>query len=142
MLNGINPILTGELLAQLDAMGHSDSVVIADAHFPAERLGARVLNLPGLSAPQVVRAIRTVIPLDDQLSFDLMESADGALLPVQEDLIAAAGAGEGEIRFVERNDFYALAGASFLIVRTGEIRKYGNALLRKGVITAESGDAS
>ena len=33
MLDGIHPLLSGELLMHLDAMGHSDSVVIADAHF-------------------------------------------------------------------------------------------------------------
>ena len=41
MLTGINPLLTGELLWHLDAMGHSDAVVIADAHFPAAALADR-----------------------------------------------------------------------------------------------------
>ena len=49
MLTGIHPLLTGPLLAHLDAMGHSDAVVLADAHVPAERLGSRSLVVPGLS---------------------------------------------------------------------------------------------
>lgn len=65
MLEGINPLLTGELLLHLDRMGHSDSVVIADAHFPAWALGDRVVDLPGTTTPEVVAAIRTVLPLDD-----------------------------------------------------------------------------
>ena len=60
MLDGIHPILTGELLLHLDAMGHSDAVVVADAHFPAHRLGTRVVDLPMLSTPDVLAAIRTV----------------------------------------------------------------------------------
>ena len=44
MLTGIDPVLSGELLLHLDAMGHSDTVVIADAHFPAARLGERVVR--------------------------------------------------------------------------------------------------
>lgn len=48
VLTGIHPILTGELLAHLDAMGHSDAVVLADAHFPADRLASRLLTFPGL----------------------------------------------------------------------------------------------
>ncbi len=136
MLNGINPLLTGELLAHLDAMGHSDSVVVADAHFPAARLGRRMMELPGLSTPDVLRAIRSVLPLDDEPSLDLMTSADGALLPVQAELMAATGATDSDVRFLDRQEFYAAAAGSFLIVRTGEMRVYGNALLRKGVVAA------
>jgi L-fucose mutarotase len=134
MLTGIHPILTGELLAHLDAMGHSDAVVLADAHFPADRLAHRLLVFPGLSTPDVLKAVRTVIPLDDAPGLDLMTSADGTRLPVQEELIAAAGAGEDDVRFVDRHGFYDVAAEAFLIVRTGETRTYGNAILRKGVV--------
>ena len=134
MLTGIHPMLTGELLAHLDAMGHSDAVVLADAHFPADRLAQRLLVFPGLSTPGVLAAMRTVVPLDDPPALDLMESADGTRLPVQDELIAAAGAGEGDVRFVARHAFYDIAADAYLIVRTGETRTYGNAILRKGVV--------
>ena len=80
MLEGIHPLLTGELLLHLDRMGHSDAVVVADAHFPAWGLGARVVELPGTTTPEVVAAIRSVLPLDDAPGIDLMTSADGAVL--------------------------------------------------------------
>jgi L-fucose mutarotase len=64
-----------------------------------------------------------------------MESADGTRLPVQTALIAAAGAGEDAVRFLDRHRFYAEAAGAFLVVRTGETRVYGNAILRKGVVT-------
>ncbi len=133
MLVGINPLLTGSLLAQLDAMGHSDAVVVADAHFPAARLGDRVVDLPGTTSPDVLAALRSVLPLDDAPGLDLMRSADGAVLPVQEELVAAAAA-EDSHRYLDRFAFYDAAAAAFLIVRTGETRVYGNALLRKGVV--------
>ncbi len=136
MLTGIHPLLTGRLLAYLDAMGHSDAVVVADAHFPAQRLASRILEFPGLTAPDVLRAIRTVVPLDDAPALDLMTSDSGEQLPVQNELIAAAAATGADIRFLERHGFYESSGQAFLIVRTGETRKYGNALLRKGVVTA------
>jgi len=142
VLTSIHPILTGELLAQLDAMGHSDALVLADAHFPAARLADRLLTFPGLSTPDVLAAVRTVIPLDDPPALDLMTSADGARLPVQEQLIAAAGAAERDVRFLDRHDFYDVAAEAFLIVRTGETRVYGNVLLRKGVVTEPSKDGS
>jgi L-fucose mutarotase len=134
VLTGIHPILTGELLAYLDAMGHSDAVVLADAHFPADRLAQRLLVLPGLSTPDVLAAVRTVIPLDDPPALDLMESADADRLPVQDELTEAAGADQGDVRFVERHAFYDFATEAYLIVRTGETRTYGNAILRKGVV--------
>ncbi|HQX35212.1 MAG TPA: RbsD/FucU domain-containing protein [Microbacteriaceae bacterium] len=138
MLQGIHPLLTGELLLHLDAMGHSDLVVVADAHFPAAALGARVVVLPGSSTPEVLAAIRTVIPLDDAPSLDLMTSADGVVLDVQRELMDAAGTTPTTTRFIDRFAYYDAARAAFLIVRTGEIRKYGNALLRKGVVGHES----
>lgn len=134
MLEGIHPLLIGELLLHLDRMGHSDSVVVADAHFPAWALGARVVDLPGTSTPEVVEAIRTVLPLDDAPGLDLMESADGEVLDVQHELMAAAGTALETTRFVERFDYYEVAKGAYLMVRTGETRKYGNALLRKGVV--------
>ncbi|VXB01390.1 L-fucose mutarotase [Microbacterium sp. 8M] len=134
MLEGIHPLLTGELLLHLDRMGHSDAVVVADAHFPAWALGTRVVDLPGTSTPDVVTAIRTVLPLDDAPGMDLMASADGEVLDVQRELMVAAGTDEQSARFVERFGYYDVAKSAYLMVRTGETRKYGNALLRKGVV--------
>jgi L-fucose mutarotase len=139
VLTGIHPILTGQLLAHLDAMGHSDSVVLADAHFPAAGLASRLLTFPGLTTPDVLRAVRSVVPLDDVPSLDLMASADGTRLAVQSELVAAAGAEERDVRFLPRHEFYELAAAAYVIVRTGETRTYGNAILRKGVVTVDAG---
>lgn len=134
MLQGIHPLLTGELLAFLDAMGHSDAVCLADAHFPADRLAERLIVLPAVTTPQLLRAVRSVLPLDDAPAVDLMESADGTVLPVQKELMAAAGVDEDGTRFVERHTFYDVAKTSFLIVRTGETRTYGNVIVRKGLV--------
>ena len=138
MLAGIHPLLSGPLLAHLDALGHSDAVVVADAHFPAARLTDRVVELPGTTAPHVLAALRTVIPLDDDPALDLMRSADGEVLPVQAELVAVAGAQDTH-RYLERFAFYDVAAAAQVIVRTGETRVYGNAVLRKGVVREEVG---
>jgi L-fucose mutarotase len=139
VLTSIHPILTGALLAHLDAMGHSDAVVLADAHFPADRLARRLLTFPGLSTPEVLVAVRSVIPLDDPPAVDLMTSADGSRLPVQDELVAAARATGGDVQFLDRHDFYDVAAAAYLIVRTGETRTYGNVVVRKGVVGPEAG---
>ena len=134
MLMGIDPILTGQLLHRLDAMGHSDAIAVVDAHFPAQRLSSRVIELPGLSTPVVLAAISTVIPLDDAPAVDLMTSADGLVLPVQDALIEAVGVSSANVRFVSRHEFYELAASAFVVARTGETRIFGNALIRKGVV--------
>jgi L-fucose mutarotase len=135
VLTGIHPYLTGDLLAHLDAMGHSDAVVLADAHFPAGRLADRMLTFPGLTSPRLLAAVRTVVPLDDAPAMDLMSSADGARLAVQDELVAAAAAPADAVRFLDRHAFYDVAATAYLIVRTGETRSYGNVVLRKGVVT-------
>jgi L-fucose mutarotase len=140
VLAGIHPLLTGELLAHLDAMGHSDSVVLADAHFPAQRLARRLLTFPGLGTPDVLAAVRSVLPLDDSPAVDVMATPDGARLPIQEALVSAARVGWDDVRPLERHEFYAVAADAYLIVRTGETRVYGNVILRKGVVTAAGED--
>jgi L-fucose mutarotase len=134
VLNGIHPVLTGELLGHLDAMGHSDAVVVADAHFPAARLATRLLTFPGLGTPEVLAAVRTVLPLDDAPALDLMAAPPGTDVPVYAELQAAAGAAEADVRWLDRHAFYEEAARAYVVVRTGETRVYANALLRKGVV--------
>ncbi len=134
MLFNLDPLLTGRVLLALDEMGHGDAVVVADAHFTASKLARKhLIDLPGIGSPRVLQAIRSVmVPDSHGPALDLMESPDG-LLPVQEELIAAADLQGTELRMVERFAFYDLAAQAELIIRTGETRVYGNALFRKGV---------
>ena len=138
MLTGIHPILAGELLAALDRLGHGDELVVADANFPAHRLGAQVVETPGLPSPEVVEAIRTVVPLDgyEGASVLLMAAEGDERLAVQHDLVEAASAPADRVAELERFAFYERAAAARLVVRTGELRPYGNLVLRKGVVNA------
>lgn len=140
MLFNVDPILTGRVLLALDEMGHGDAVVIADAHFTASKLARKhLIDLPGLSSPRVMAAVRSVMVPDTYgPALDLMESPDGEL-PVQRELVAAARLDGTEFRFVERFAFYDLAAQAELIIRTGETRTYGNALFRKGVTPVSAG---
>ncbi|MGW9631420.1 RbsD/FucU family protein [Agromyces sp. NPDC055520] len=136
MLSGIHPILGGELLAALDRLGHGDELVVADANFPAHRVGAVVVEAPALSAADVVGAIRTVVPLDGYqgASVLLMAAEGGQRLPVQHELVAAAATTADRVEELERFAFYERARSAQLIVRSGELRPYGNVVLRKGVV--------
>lgn len=134
MLSGVHPLLTGELLWRLDQMGHSDAVVITDAHFPARRGEQHSLVLPGVSAPDLIAAIVTVLPLDSGIAVDLMLTPDG-LTSLQEEMLAAAGVDASGAAQLERAEFYARSDAAFLVVRTGETRPFGNLILRKGLVS-------
>jgi L-fucose mutarotase len=133
MLIGIDPLLSGDVLRALDQMGHGDVLVVADANFPARRVGSQVIDLSGVSAAGAVKAVSTVFPFDREESLVLMRSPDG-LDAVQSELVAACGLVAPQIDEVERFAFYAAASTASLILLTGETRPYGNILMRKGVV--------
>ncbi|MEM7641736.1 MAG: RbsD/FucU domain-containing protein, partial [Pseudomonadota bacterium] len=65
MLIGIDPILSPDLLWTLRAMGHGEDIAIVDGNFPGEGYGARCLRADGHSATDVLRAVLSLMPLDD-----------------------------------------------------------------------------
>lgn len=131
MLSNIHPLLTGELLLHLDRMGHSDAVVLTDAHFPAWRIGTRVVDLPGISVTDALAAIVTVLPLDAEPAVDGM--TPGERLPVHDDIAVAAGV--ADLQLLDRYAFYDAAETAYLFIRTGETRTYANAIVRKGIVS-------
>jgi L-fucose mutarotase len=136
MLIGINPILTPSLLKILAEMGHGDTLVIADANFPAASNARHLIELPGLSAPQVLAAVLTLFPLDTFVPHPamIMRVVDGhnaqpeAITEFKQRIPAA------QIEDLERHTFYARAREAYAIIATGESRPYGNIILTKGVI--------
>ncbi len=65
MLRGIHPLLSPDLLHALASMGHGDRVAVVDANFPALSHARRLVALPGTTAPAVLEAILSVLPVDD-----------------------------------------------------------------------------
>lgn len=131
MLCGINPLLTGVLLAALDEMGHSDTVVIADANFPAHRVGRTVVEVPGIDIVAMAEAVVSVLPLDEDNSPILMESNLVPRPRVQDEIVAATGADQH--RLVDRYEYYDLASQANLVISTGELRLWANVILAKGL---------
>jgi L-fucose mutarotase len=140
MLKGVDPILDPELLAILRAMGHGDEIVIADANFPAAALARRLTRADGVDAVRMTQAIASLMPLDDftpAAAFRMATVDDPNSTPA----IVAAFAKiltlngySGPIEAIERPAFYDRARQAFAIVATGELRLYGNLILKKGII--------
>lgn len=143
MLKNIHPLLTPALLRELAAMGHGDTIAVCDANFPAYSIaGPRPLvHLPGCGTIEVLLAIVSVLPLD---TFDgspvlrMQQVGDADTLPeIQREALEAVFSKIDplpEVGSLERFAYYARAKSAVALVVTGEMKPYGNFLLRKGVL--------
>lgn len=146
MLKNIPSLLTPDALHALASMGHGDELAIVDANFPAARValqgGARLVELAGANATEVLQAVLQLLPLDHfereaAWTMQVVGNAHAIPQPVAEFAVALQQAGEQPAVTLERVHFYQRAQSAFVIFRSGEARKYGNILLRKGVIASD-----
>ena len=142
MLKGISKYMSPELLAVLYRMGHGDEIVLADAHFPGHSLGPQVIRADGITVTQLLDAIMPLFALDSYASpLAMMDfvSGDQRDLSVEQDYMRAiqqhVPAAKAPER-IERYAFYERARKAYAIVMSGETRKYGNLILKKGVTPA------
>lgn len=140
MLKNIPKILSPDLLKILCEMGHGDELVIADANFPAESCGQRVIRADGHGGAKMLEAVLSVIPLDTYAkeNFVLMQVVEGDNVrpTIWEEYKKIAAAKDPNVRagFEERFAFYERAKKAYAIVATGEGAVYANIILKKGVI--------
>ncbi len=140
MLLGISPLFSPELLAVLYRMGHGDEVVLADAHFPGETYGKRVLRADGLKIPALLDAILPLFVLDTYVESPLIMMAavagdqlDPAVEASYRQAVDKHWPSTPPIQRIDRFDFYERTRQAFAVVMTGETAKYGNIILKKGV---------
>ncbi len=140
MLKGISPLLSPELLAALNRMGHGDSIILADAHFPGESFNEYVIRADGLRIPDLLDGILPLFELDAYVPDPLimMAAVEGDTLDPQVESdyrvpIDKHAPKAPAIARIDRFKFYDAAREAFAVVMTGETAKYGNILLKKGV---------
>lgn len=141
MLKGVSPVVSPSLLKALAEMGHGDEIVFSDAHFPAHSLNANVLRADGVSAEALLAGVIPLFELDAYATPVVMMAAvpgDSLDPAVEESYRRALGYG-GEIERVERFAFYERAKRAYAVVVTGQTAKYGNVILKKGVVPAWRG---
>ncbi|HET7839303.1 MAG TPA: L-fucose mutarotase [Rectinemataceae bacterium] len=141
MLIGIAPCISPELLALLHRMGHGDELVLADAFFPGDAMNPRVLRADGIRIPELLDGILALINPDSYVDapFVMMAPVPGDELDPK---VEAAYRAEIDrhwpdsppIARLERFAFYERAKKAFAVVMTGETVKYGNIIVKKGVI--------
>ena len=140
MLKGISPLLSPDLLKVLCEMGHGDEIVLADANFPGASTAVRLVRADGLPVVAMLNAILPLFPLDSYADpLIMMQAVPGDLLDpeVESDFMQVARRYKPDASVplrIERNAFYERARHAFCVVMTGEVRLYGNIILKKGVI--------
>lgn len=150
MLKGLDPRLNAEVLYALRAMGHGDTLVIADTNFPSEAIArattlGELLRMDNLTAGAAAEAVLSVLPLDtfvDDFAARMeIVGAPDEVPPVQAEMQAAIDKAEGKPRqmvSIERFAFYEAAKEAFAVIQTGERRFYGCFIFRKGVIPPDA----
>ncbi|MGR6980152.1 L-fucose mutarotase [Testudinibacter sp. P27/CKL/0425] len=140
MLKGIHPAISPELLKILAEMGHGDEIVLSDAHFPAHSLHHHVIRADGIDVATLLTAISPLFEFDHYVDAPLimMSAVEGDSLDpaVEARYLAAIEAAVGQVpklERIDRFDFYDRAEMAYAVVISGELAKYGNIILKKGV---------
>ncbi|XP_022286363.2 fucose mutarotase-like isoform X1 [Crassostrea virginica] len=145
-LKNVPKCLSPNLLHALASMGHGDEIVLADAHFPTSSIcksGPLEIRADGVDIPTLLDGILHLLPLDAYVKcpvalMDPVQSDkdNNIQIPVWDKYKEILKSREGpsvEIEFVERFAFYDRAKTAYAIVHTGEMAKYGNIILKKGL---------
>lgn len=140
MLKGISPVISPDLLYTLHVMGHGDEIVLADAHFPTESLNDNILRADGVKIQDLLMGIMPLFEIDTYVNDPVVmmnavnaDTLDSTVEEAYLILIKQYCPEAPAITRIDRFAFYERARNAFAIVITGELAKYGNIILKKGV---------
>lgn len=132
-------LLHPEILNALASNGHGSMLLIADGNYPFttgvnERAKKVFLNLsPGiLTVTDVLKVLKEAIPVE---SYFVMVPPDGAQQPIHEEFLNILGENI-PVEKLKRFEFYSksMSPDTFLVIATGERRRFANILLVTGVV--------
>jgi L-fucose mutarotase len=142
MLKGISPVISPELLKVMAEMGHGDELILADAHFPGHTFCKKVIRADGLRIPALLEEILPLFELDSYADPLIMMAAvqgdklDPKVEAAYMKAVRKSAPGAPDVKRIDRFAFYDRAEKAFACVMTGELAKYGNIILKKGVTPA------
>jgi L-fucose mutarotase len=140
MLIGISPVISPELLDALFRMGHGDEIVLADSFFPGDSCNARVIRADGIRIPALLEGVLRLINLDYAAPPVIMmaphgsDTLDQSVENSYRAVIDRLWPGTPATERIDRFGFYERTKKAYAVVMTGETVKYGNIILKKGVI--------
>jgi L-fucose mutarotase len=142
MLKGISKIISSGLLKVLAEMGHGDEIVIADANFPSETYGKRVIRADGIKGTDMLNVVLSLIPLDtysspNMILMELQDVDKGKINPLiwkEYEKIANSHDKNMQLGIMDRFEFYERAKSAYAVIAMGEEAVYANIIVKKGVI--------
>ena len=141
MLYRVAPCIGPKLISILHRMGHGDEIVLADAFFPGEAFNGRTVRADGVRMTDLLDGVLGLINLDTYVADPVVmmapvagDQADPTVEPSYRAVIDRRWPGSPATTFIDRFAFYDRARRAFAVVTTGETVKYGNIILKKGVI--------
>ena len=148
MLKGIAKCISPELLKVLCEMGCGDTLVIADANFPAAACAREniLIRADGVGSARMLEAVLRLFPLDESIPNPVQLIEKPALdeeipTPIWEDYKAIVTRhdprGEGAMDWTDRYKFYTMATRAYAVIATGEAAPYSSILLQKGNVRVE-----
>ncbi|MDR0656249.1 MAG: L-fucose mutarotase [Treponema sp.] len=145
MLIGIDPVISPELLDALFRMGHGDELVLADAFFPGDTCNSRVIRADGIRIPALLEGILKLINLDYAVPHPVImmaphgsDTLDPAVETSYRAIVDRIWPGTPGTEFIDRFEFYERTKKAYAVLMTGETVKYGNIILKKGVIPVKN----
>lgn len=141
MLKGIPKMITPDLLATLARMGHGDEIVLADANFPGERINKNVIRCDGSEISDLLEAILQLLPLDQSVKSPWLMMQPTDMVTYNDHLeknyykiLCQYSKNVSVAEKIERFEFYQRASKAYAIVMTGTAKRFGNIILKKGII--------
>lgn len=141
MLKGIDPLLNGELLKQLDQLGHGESLALVDRNFPAYGVGAPVVDLGEVTVQRVTKALMSVFPVDQYSDSPIarmgIDGDLGAENEAHKAVLAAVNheeTTERQWRVIPRMDFYSEVKNVRLVIRCLDSAPFACFIFQKGVV--------
>lgn len=142
MLKGISKYLSPELLSHLYKMGHGDELVLADAFYPGDTMNSLVIRADGIDIVDLLNGILPLFTLDSYVSNPVLmmavpsnDTPDPAVEESYRAVIDKYYPDTLPIAKLERFEFYERSKTAYAVLMTGETTKYGNIIIKKGVIT-------
>ena len=140
MLVGISPLISPDLLVNMYRMGHGDDLVLADAHFPGHSCNPNVIRADGLMISDLLKAILPLMVLDAYVDCPALmmdpvsgDTTDPEIRKNYEMVISRYSSHAVKVGGIERAEFYERTSRAYTVIMTGDVTKYGNILLKKGV---------
>jgi len=149
MLKNIPKNISPELMLALMQMGHGDEIVFADANFPAESLGRRVIRADGDTVTELLESIMPFFSLDNFVSENVIlmsvvpgKGEEPKVWSKYREIIENNNLEKSfnDFHFIDRESFYERSKKAFAVVATGEREKYANIILKLGVVEEEQNE--